>query len=915
MQRHYLEIRNAGFVFPVKHSYQYIINWPLLVMICAFYQLIAVGENPMHVKQYNFYSFPVAEKTVTEELKRLTPKSFHTHPEFGILPFNAQCSDCSELIHKRTADSRYFIGNGSNGKRVFLQKSFFPLHMQNNEGEWITIDERLKKISDTLYAAASQPFPTYYNTATHTTALFSGGFTFFYNQRLRKYFLNKEGVVINAEMACKDNYSIGFEGVRISEAWPNIAIEHTYKLSGIKTDFVIEKPLNIPRDALWLVFEDAITLPDHFSFQKKEKTLALLNEYNQEIITWHQPQYYDGYSYGAPGSYELQREGGQWLVRVMVPVSLLQDSKVRYPLRIDPWVSAGPQGIGAFAVPFPGTFNSANMGFTFGATGSCDYSITFVGLGGSRLVNVYLDVEYENKFNPCNPGVNPPYCEFSDVSMEVIGPCGLSTGQLICNPALPPFNGTCTTDPLKVPAARALLIPNFLNCIEPQCPDYELTFTIKNREFKCNDNCERNCATGHRFAVTLEGRTIEETVTISDDVVCAGEQVQVTSLPRYGVPPYTYLWNPTGQTDSIITVYPETSTFYSCIVTDLCGNTAEDDTLITVVPSPDADAGGLFSVCAGGFVQIGGSPTSVNGFDFQWQAVPVYANAFLSQANVANPVVYAPADSTGSYVFIVRVADALCFRYDTARVEIYPNPNPVIIPNPVIFICENGSALLQTDTTYDSYQWSDGSNTRFITITQPGTYSVTVSKNGCTGSSSPVSAQIKPLLPFNIIPEDTSFNIGGSVTFRATIDLNNPLIENYYWEPFTEISCTGCPDPTATPTSDRYYFLYVQQDGCLSVDSAFVDVIFPNKYAIPSAFTPNNDGKNDKFFIIKQSGVTVKEFKIFNRWGEMVHDAVFPWDGYYKGQLQDMEVFTYFFRLEFSDGTAEIVKGNVTLVR
>jgi gliding motility-associated-like protein len=703
--------------------------------------------------------------------------------------------------------------------------------------------------------------------------------------------------------------------VRISDAWKNISIEHVYKMSGIKTDFVIEQRLPVPDGAQWLVFEDEITLPENYSFRKNEHALALLNEKKQEIITLEQPQYYDGYSYGMPGSYELEQHGNKWLVKIKVPVSLLNDEKVHYPLRIDPWVTAGPQGIGEFAVPFPATFSSANMSFTFGAIGSCDYSITFVGLGGSQLVNVYLDVEYENKFNPCNANTTPPYCEFLDVSMEVIGPCGLSTGQLICNPAQPPFNGTCTTDPLKVPVARAILIPNFLNCIEPQCPDYELTFTIKNREFKCNDNCQRNCATGHRFAVTLEGRTIEETVTISDDVVCAGEQVFVTSLPRYGVPPYTYLWNPTGQTDSIITVYPETSTFYSCIVTDLCGNTAEDDTLITVAPSPDADAGGPFRVCEGGNIQIGGNPTSTTGFTFQWAAIPAYAFDFMSGDNTANPVVFAPFDSINSYRFVVRVADATCFRYDTAVVEIIAFPEPFIVPSPIVFICEDESAVLQTDTTFDSYLWSTGANTRSISISQPGTYSVTVTQNGCTGISSPVVAQLKPILQFDVLPRDTSFNVGGSVTFRASIDLNDPAIQNYYWEPNTEISCTDCPRPTASPTNDRYYYLYVQQDGCISVDSAFVDVVFPNKYVIPSAFSPNNDGKNDKFFIIKQSGVTVREFKVFNRWGEMVHDAVFPWDGYYKDRLQDMEVFTYFFKLEFADGTSEIAKGNVTLVR
>jgi len=906
-------MQQVNYLYPYHQAFVKRFLAPLLITVSSL-QIIA-GENPMRVKQFNFYSLPETPQNITVELLQLTPQAYRQHPEFGQLPFNAQCTDCIELLHKRTEHERYFIKNGSNGNHFFAQKSLFPLHVKNNKGEWITIDERLRKISADEYAALNQQFPTSYNATEHSTQIKSSGFKLAFNNRLKKYWEDGNGKAIHQEYADKKNFSIGFEGVKITNAWKNINIEHIYKPGGIETDFIIQQMPVIPNNAEWLVFEDAIELPQHYSFVKKQEALALLNDKQKEIITFHQPQFYDGYSYGLSGYYEFERKENKWFIKVRVPVSLLSDTKVHYPLTIDPWVSAGPQGIGEFAVPFPATFNSANMGFTFGANGSCDYSITFIGLGGATLFNTYLDVEYENKFNPCSGSSTPPYCEFTDVSMEVIGPCGTSTGQLICNPALPPFNGTCTTDPNKVPGAGAIPIPNFLSCIEPQCPDYELTFSIKNREFKCNDNCGTACATGHRFAVTLEGRTIEERVTISDDIVCAGATVIVTSLPSYGVPPYTYVWNPGGQTDSIITVNPETSSFYACRVTDQCGAFAEADTFITVNPSPDADAGGPFTVCEGNDVQIGGNPTSVNGFSFQWSSIPSVASTFLSDLNISNPVVFSPLDSIGSYQYIVRVEDATCFRFDTATVTIVALPEPSIIPNQTIFICEGGTAVLQTDTTYETYLWSTGATTRSITITQPGNYSVTVTNSGCSGGSLSVAAQLKTLLQFDVLPQDTSFNVGGTVTFRTNIDLNDPSIQNYYWEPDNEISCTGCTQPTASPTTDRYYYLYVEQDGCLSVDSAFVDITFPNKYAIPSAFTPNRDGKNDKFYIIKQSGVTVREFKVFNRWGEMVHDALLPWDGTYKDELQDMEVFTYLFTLQFSDGSTEIAKGNVTLIR
>jgi hypothetical protein len=205
----------------------------------------------------------------------------------------------------------------------------------------------------------------------------------------------------------------------------------------------------------------------------------------------------------------------------------------------------------------------------------------------------------------------------------------------------------------------------------------------------------------------------------------------------------------------------------------VCGNTAEADTLINVVPSPDADAGGPFTVCEGGSIQIGGNPTSVDGFQFSWSAIAPADINWLSATNISNPAVFAPNNITGTFSFVVNVSNNTCFRTDTAIVNIIALPTPAIQPDSNLFICEGGSITLQTELPYDTYLWSTGAATPTITITQPGSYSVSVTQQGCGGSSNSVTASIKPLLPFQILPRDTSFNVGGSVTFRTTIDLND----------------------------------------------------------------------------------------------------------------------------------------------
>jgi len=86
---------------------------------------------------------------------------------------------------------------------------------------------------------------------------------------------------------------------------------------------------------------------------------------------------------------------------------------------------------------------------------------------------------------------------------------------------------------------------------------------------------------------------------------------------------------------------------------------------------------------------------------------------------------------------------------------------------------------------------------------------------------------------------------------------------------------------------------------------------------VPNAFTPGRFGQNS---IIKVMGFGIvrMNFRIFNRWGQMVFQSINPdqgWDGTFRGVLQPMDVYAYTLEAEFSDGTHVTRKGDITLVR
>ncbi len=90
-------------------------------------------------------------------------------------------------------------------------------------------------------------------------------------------------------------------------------------------------------------------------------------------------------------------------------------------------------------------------------------------------------------------------------------------------------------------------------------------------------------------------------------------------------------------------------------------------------------------------------------------------------------------------------------------------------------------------------------------------------------------------------------------------------------------------------------------------------------YLFPTAFTPNNDGRNDVFRIIGSADNDYKDYslRVYDRWGQCVfvtHDPNAGWNGYYNGQQQDAGVF--FYLCEFGLNSRHVtLKGDVTLVR
>lgn len=262
-------------------------------------------------------------------------------------------------------------------------------------------------------------------------------------------------------------------------------------------------------------------------------------------------------------------------------------------------------------------------------------------------------------------------------------------------------------------------------------------------------------------------------------------------------------------------------------------------------------------------------------------------------------------------------------KHYTATVE----PYPVVDVQADFTVCLTDSIELEASVGPEgkyNFAWSPASNfgnPNVITpkfFAQPGIYkkvlSVTTLVAKCLGKDS-VTITVVPPFEFSGISQDTIIDYGQSVQLNV-----DGGAKYWIWSPTSRLNDPNFKSPLAAPLEDtRYTVIGIDQYGCR--DTAFVNVGVKHdpKIIVPNAFTPNNDGLNDRFGIV---GLTHERFismEIFDKWGKLVYHTEtinHEWDGTYgNGKPADNGVYFYVIKINDPLKEMKIYKGDVTLLR
>jgi gliding motility-associated-like protein len=260
--------------------------------------------------------------------------------------------------------------------------------------------------------------------------------------------------------------------------------------------------------------------------------------------------------------------------------------------------------------------------------------------------------------------------------------------------------------------------------------------------------------------------------------------------------------------------------------------------------------------------------------------------------------------SIGNNLFYVRIESPnTCFQIVALELQLVSKPFLNI--NDIMPICEGETITINAGNGFDTYLWSTNEVSSSITVSQPGNYSVTVSKiHGTTSCSSTknftvVNSNIGTIS--EIITSDWTQNEN-----TISVLLFSNSFGNY------EYSLNGIDfqdNNTFYGLENGEYTVYVRDKNGCGISSEDIYLLM-----YPKFFTPNGDGYNDFWKIKFSENEPNLKVKIFDRYGKFLFEF-YPnsmgWDG--KFNNIDSPSTDYWFVVIRENGKE--YKGHFSLIR
>lgn len=394
-----------------------------------------------------------------------------------------------------------------------------------------------------------------------------------------------------------------------------------------------------------------------------------------------------------------------------------------------------------------------------------------------------------------------------------------------------------------------------------------------------------------------------------DTLICLRDQVPLLASGS-GVFSWSPAINITGANTANPTVSPPVSTTYF-VHLDEDGCVNDDSVKVNVVDHVTLKTMNDTTICSGDAIQL---RVVSDGLHYSWTPA-----AQLNDATLAFPTAITPVTTNYQVTAIIGSCSA------SDMVNVRAVPYPLAEAGDSKMICFQSSIQLNGSTDGSSFSWSPPGSLSNASVlnpvaSPPGTTTYVLSAFDTRGCPKPgIDTVVITVLPdINAFAgNDTAVVMGQPLQFAAKGGVT------YSWVPSTGLSSYSIADPVGiynAPSTGIQYKVYVYNEANC-VDSAFIKVkVYSTKPTVfvPTAFTPDSDGRNDRLKPIAAGIKDIEYFNVYNRWGQLVFSTRVNgegWDGTIGGQQQQTGTFVWVVKATDYNGEAYFQKGVTTLIR
>lgn len=437
----------------------------------------------------------------------------------------------------------------------------------------------------------------------------------------------------------------------------------------------------------------------------------------------------------------------------------------------------------------------------------------------------------------------------------------------------------------------------------------------------------------------LTGCFSEDTTIVSSAVVDTAIRLNgKASFCDYGIPEATltvnnistsYQWynatNPIPGATSSSYQPLVTGSYWAQIVQNGCTDTTAS-IAVSVNPLPQAS----FDIVEDTLCINGGSFQFTNTSSVSDNSALTYIWKFSDGSTLQTTDAVKTFSVAGDYDIKLIITTATgCKDSAVSQVHLIPNGTPafswdsICINRPVLFrnlSNENGSVSVLYNWTFnDGGPGSTLKDPLPVTYTTPGNVDVMLQMTspGCETQVQRITKQLRVNAPKPGIRYRSITIPEGSSSF---IHVRDSVGKIYNWTPKVQLSSynTQYTEFFATGNDVLYQIDITDKNTCITTDTILMQILKKQGFYLPTAFTPNGDGLNEVARPYLVGMKSLKNFSIFNRWGNLLFFTTKygeGWNGKYKGQDQAVGVYVWILEFYNTDGKLITEKGNITLIR